>query len=131
MSAKAYMTQSLIFVLVLAAVVITVAGYYARPSQLINQIALIAGPSLLPFAILETGGARGRGVWCVFAALLVIAWGYVAYVDSRPYQGGGASFAVFAGWLGSAFACLMAVLFLALRRFFPGILRVEDLDMPE
>ena len=44
------------------------------------------------------------------ATLLVAAWGYVVFVDTRPDQGGGATFAVFIGWFGCALASAIAII---------------------
>lgn len=121
MSARTYLIRSAVFVLLLTAAVIVTAGYYERPALLINQVAFIAGPSFVPFALLSAGKVRGTTVWLAFAVLLSIAWGYVASVDSRPYQGGGASFAVFAGWAGCVLASLAALLAVAVDRLIRGM----------
>jgi len=48
--------------------------------------------------------------WLVIAAVLIAGWSYVVYVDTRPYEGGGASFALLFGWLTCFVAFVVAAL---------------------
>ena len=93
------------FSLTLAAIVIAVAGYYESAGLLVGQLLFVAGPTVVPFLVLPKRGIVGLGGWLFTAVLLVAGWSYVVYVDTRPYTGGGASFALLFGW----FTCFVAV----------------------
>lgn len=80
-------------------------GYYTGLELLGRQLLLIAGPTFLPFLFLAARRRTGWLAWAAVAAPLVAGWSYVVYVDTRPYAGGGASFAALLGWL----ACLLAL----------------------
>ncbi|OWK31388.1 hypothetical protein SPDO_13970 [Sphingomonas dokdonensis] len=94
------------YALATAAVVIAVAGYFENAGLLVSQVALIAGPTLVPFLILC--GRPTRAGWVVLALLTAAGWAWTVYTDTRPYQGGGASFAVFFGWFGCLVASVVA-----------------------
>ena len=98
--------------LVLAGALIIVAGYYSSPGLLVVQLLAIGLPIFVPLALLSgtTGGGRALGILIV-GAILAAGWGYVAYLDTRPYVGGGASLALLAGWTASVVAALVASLF--------------------
>ena len=84
---------SVAFGLLTAAVVITLAGYYESPRLLLFQIALIAGPTIVPLMPLPRDGPAMVPGWVAVALLMSAGWAYVIYIDTRPYTGGGASFA--------------------------------------
>ena len=107
---SAHLLISAGFSLALAATVIAVAGYYESAGLLVAQVLFIAGPTVVPFLALPKKGIVGLGSWVFTASLLVAGWSYVAYVDTRPYTGGGASFAVLFGW----FTCFVAIILAAL-----------------
>ena len=94
----------------LAAAVIALGGYYEGPGLLIAQVAFIVGPSLAPFLVLPKQGRLKLGAWIFIALLLTAGWSYVIYVDTRPYSGGGASFAVLFGWFTCFVAFILALL---------------------
>ena len=98
--------------LVIAGALIFVADYYSSPGLLIVQLLAIGLPIFVPFALLSgtTGGIRALGI-VVVGAILAAGWGYVAYLDTRPYGGGGASLALLSGWTTSVIAALIASLF--------------------
>ena len=95
------------YALATAAVVIAFAGYYESAGLLVSQIALIAGPTLVPFLILC--GRPSRANWAVVALLSAAGWAWTVYTDTRPYEDGGASFAVFFGWFGCLVASVVAI----------------------
>ena len=107
---RRHLTISIGFSIALAAIVIAVADYYESPGLLVAQVLLIAGPTVVPFLVLPKEGFVGFASWLFIACLLVVGWSYVAYVDTRPYIGGGASFATLFGW----FACFVALVLAAL-----------------
>jgi len=106
---KTQFLVSVIFSLTLAALVIAIGNYYAGPSLLLPQIVFVAGPTLVPLLILPRTGKPALAAWIFIAVLLVGGWSYVVYVDTRPYTGGGASFAWLIGW----FACFVALILAA------------------
>lgn len=95
------------YALATAVVVIAAARYYESAGLLVSQIALIAGPTLVPFLILC--GRPTRAGWVVLALLTASGWACTVYADTRPYEGGGASFAVFFGWFGCLVASVVAI----------------------
>ena len=106
------------FALVLSASVILVAGYNESAGLLAFQILFIAGPTLAPFLAAPKSGVVGISTWAVIAALLITGWSYVAYIDSRPYQGGGASLAPLLGWFTCFVAFIAAAGVTSLQSFF-------------
>ena len=102
------------FALTLSFVVVLLAGYYESPGLLPFQLLSIAGPTVLPLLILSGPGRLALLGWLLAACLLAVGWSYVIYIDTRPYEGGGASFALLAGW----FTCFVAFAFAALVRAF-------------
>ena len=103
---KRHLIASAAFAFLLAVTVIVMAGYYESPLLLIAQLLLIAGPTFAAFLPLPRVGQTAIVSWLVIAAVLIAGWGYVVYIDTRPYQGGGASFALLFGW----FTCVIGTL---------------------
>jgi hypothetical protein len=112
-----YLLASAIFSLLVAATVIVLGGYYESPTLLLMQIVLIAGPTFLPFLALPKEGRFVVACWVLIAAMLMAGWSYVVYVDTRPYTGGGASFAVLFGWFTCLVAVMIAVILLLFSQF--------------
>ena len=108
MSRGKLLAVSLVFTLVATLVVILIAGYSDSLMSLGAMMPMIAGPIMLPFLILTFRRYTSLTAWIAIAASLTIGWGFVAYVDSRPYEGGGASFAILFGWFASALTILLA-----------------------
>ena len=100
---------SSVFALLTAAAVILLAGYYETPGLLIAQIAFIAAPTFIPLALLRKGGRVMTASWIGVALMMSAGWGYVVYLDTRPYTGGGASFAMLVGWAACCVAGVIAV----------------------
>ena len=96
------------YALAVSTLVILLAGYY-QSGALVEQVALIAIPTFAPFLILALFGRCNRPVLLTVAAVVGLGWIFTVYVDTRPYTGGGASFAVFFGWLSSLIACAVAL----------------------
>jgi FtsH-binding integral membrane protein len=107
METRRFVGRAAAYALATAAVVIAVAGYYESAGLLVSQIALIAGPTLVPFLILC--GRPSQANWAVLALLTAAGWVWTVYIDTRPYEGGGASFAVFFGWFGCLVASVVAI----------------------
>lgn len=101
---------SVAFGLLTAAVVITLAGYYESPRLLLFQIALIAGPTIVPLMPLPRDGPAMVPGWVAVALLMSAGWAYVIYIDTQPYTGGGASFALLLGWFTCFVAGIVAVI---------------------
>ena len=97
-------TVSLAFAVLTAIAVVLLGGYYESPLLFVLQIAVVAGPTFLPLALLPKCGWSALVGWAALALLMLGGWGYVVYLDTRPYAGGGASFAVLFGW----FTCFIA-----------------------
>lgn len=95
----------------LAATVIAAADYYVNPILLVGQMLAIGLPSYAPFAVLAL--ARVRSAWAnlLIADVILLGWWRVVYIDTRPYEGGGASFAILVGWAACALALVSAALF--------------------
>jgi hypothetical protein len=106
--------------LIMAAAVIAAAGYYEGPNLLFGQLVAIAGPTAVPLIVLPNRGRIAAAGWLGIAPLLICAWSYVVYVDTRPYQGGGASFAVLIGWFACFIATGIAVLVRVLHMWWLG-----------
>lgn len=105
-----YLAVTAIVSLVAALVLIFGIGYYESLELLLFQIPAMALPIFVPLALLaSTERPRAWGVTLV-GAIIAVGWGYMAYVDSQPYQGGGASFAIFFGWAASLLAAVVATL---------------------
>jgi hypothetical protein len=104
--------------LVTALAVIILGGYYESPLLLALQIALIAGPTFLPLALLPRGGPAIATSWVVLSLIMLMGWGYVVHVDTRPYTGGGASFAILFGWFACFIAGILAATIMALVSWF-------------
>ncbi|OWK31868.1 hypothetical protein [Sphingomonas mucosissima] len=104
---RRFVARAVAYALATAAAVIVIAGYYESAGLLVTQIALIAGPTLVPFLILR--GRSTRASWVVIALMTAAGWACTVYTDTRPYEGGGASFAVFFGWFGCLVASVVAV----------------------
>jgi hypothetical protein len=103
---------SAVFAVVLSVLVIVVADYYESRIALLFQILLIGGPTLAAFMVLPKSGILGIIGWIVIASLVTAGWAHVAYIDTRPYTGGGASLAPLFGW----FTCFVAFVIAALIR---------------
>lgn len=104
----AYFGTVAVFAFLTAAVVIFAAGYYSSVGLLLWQVAFIAGPTFVPLALLSRRGAFMKVSRIAIALLISAGWAFVVYVDTRPYTGGGASFALLFGWFGCAIATLAA-----------------------
>lgn len=115
-----------IFAALLTAAVILFADYYESPEGLVMQIALIAGPSFLPFSALASGKDPPRWMLAVVTAVIAAGWALVVYEDTRPYTGGGASMAVLFGWM----TCIVAVLLALLLVGVNGAIRRRRGDDP-
>ena len=111
--ANRHLIASVAFAILVAVTVIVAAGYYESPLLLVTQLLFIAGPTLGAFLPLPKLGRAAVIAWLVIAALLIAGWGYVVYVDTRPYKGGGASLALLFGW----FTCMIATLLALAIRF--------------
>lgn len=127
METRRFVGRAAAYALATAAVVIVVGGYYESAGLLVSQIALIAGPTLVPFLIVC--GRPSRANWVILALLTAAGWAWTVYTDTRPYQGGGASFAVFFGWFGCLIASVVAIVArlaarIRERRKGPGVGRV-------
>ena len=116
----AYQLASMMFALLLTTAVIVLAGYYESLGLLLMQILFIAGPTAVPLLILPKRGWIALVSWLVIASLMTVGWSYVVYIDTRPYQGGGATFAVLLGWFTCLVAFLVASLVAALHWRFGG-----------
>ena len=114
------MIASAAFASVVAVTVIALAGYYESPSLLIGQLILLAGPTFTAFLPLPKVGRTAVISWLVISALLIAGWGYVVYIDTRPYQGGGASFALLFGWFTCVIGTVLAATIHVLHRRFIG-----------
>ena len=101
-----------------AAAVVILGSYYESPLLLVFQIALIAGPTFIPLALLPRGGAGMAAYWVALALIMLVGWGYVVHLDTRPYIGGGASFAMLFGWFTCFVAGLIAAAISALDSWF-------------
>ena len=113
MSGSRYIGASAAFSLALTAIVIISPGYYESPGLLMMmQIAFIFCPAMLPFLVL-LGASRRKIPAVTCAALLVLGWVYVVYVDTRQYEGGGASFAILFGWAASVASAILAAVLVA------------------
>ena len=110
----AYFAAIAIFALLTAAAVIAGAGYYESLGLLIMQIVFIAGPTFVPLAILSRRGAVLTASRVALALFITAGWAYVVYVDTRPYTGGGASFALLLGWFTCFIAGIIATIILAI-----------------
>ena len=97
------------FAILVAVAVIIMAGYYESPQLLIFQLVMIAGPTFAAFLPLPKVVRTAVIYWLAIAALLIAGWGYVVYIDTRPYLGGGASFALLFGW----FTCVIGIVLAA------------------
>lgn len=115
---RPHLIASATFAILVAVTVVIVAGYYESPLLLIFQLLLIAGPTYVAFLPLPKVGQRKVIYWLVIAALLIAGWGYVVYVDTRPYQGGGASFALLFGWFTCVVGTVLAATIHVLHRRF-------------
>jgi hypothetical protein len=117
---RGYLLVSALFTIALAAAVIVAAGYYVNPFLLVGQILGIGLPSYAPFAILAL--ARLKSAWATLpiAGIILFGWARVVYIDTRPYEGGGASFAILVGWAACVLAMVLAVLFAAVRDMRSG-----------
>lgn len=113
-----YFSAIAIFALLTAAAVIVGAGYYESPLLLLMQVVFIAGPTFVPLAILSRRGAGLTASRVALALFITAGWAYVVYVDTRPYTGGGASFALLVGWFTCFVAGFLAAAILALHSWF-------------
>lgn len=107
METRRFVARAAAYALATAAAVIVIAGYFESAGLLVTQIALIAGPTLVPFLIVR--GRPTRANWVVIALLTAAGWSWTIYTDTRPYEGGGASFAVLFGWFGCLVASVVAI----------------------
>src|SRR3546814_9616808 len=71
---------------------------------------MIALPTFSPFAFLGAALVRNGWITLVVALMVVGGWARVVYIDTRPYEGGGATFSFLLGWAACTLAFLMAVL---------------------
>lgn len=110
----AYFGAVAIFALLTAAVVIVAAGYFTSTGLLFWQVAFIAGPTFLPLALLSRRGSFVKVSRVAVALFITAGWAFVVYVDTRPYTGGGASFALLFGWFGCAIATLATTVIVAI-----------------
>ena len=115
METRRFVARAVGYALAIAVAVIIGAGYYESAGLLVSQIALIAGPTVVPFLILR--GRPTRASRFVIALLTAAGWACTVYIDTRPHEGGGASFAVFFGWFGCLVAGVAAIVARLAARF--------------
>lgn len=123
MSRTAFLRWGAIYALVLSAVVIALAGYYDGLGLLPTQIVYIAGSSYVPFFAFARLRRTGLIEWLFVGIALAITWGYVIYLDTRPYEGGGATMNPILGWFSSALISLVPLgirVVSRLRQFAPN-----------
>src|SRR3546814_18510745 len=77
---------------------------------LVAQMVMIALPTFAPFAFLGAALVRNGWITLVVALMVVGGWARVVYIDTRPYEGGGATFSFLLGWAACTLAFLLAVL---------------------
>lgn len=112
-SSRRYLAASALFAAVLAAAVIASAGYYVNPVLLVGQMLGIGLPSYAPFVVLALARVRNAWATLLIAGIILLGWSRVVYIDTRPYEGGGASFAILVGWAACALALVLAALLAA------------------
>ena len=110
----AYFSAIAIFAVLTATAVIASAGYYETPSLLFMQIVFIAVPTFVPLALLSRRGSVVTASRVALALFITAGWAYVVYLDTRPYTGGGASFALLIGWFTCFIAGIIATIILAI-----------------
>jgi hypothetical protein len=103
-----YLSASATFAIILAGVVIVLAGYYESPGLLVGQVLAIALPAFAPFAFLGAAKVRSGWVTAVVASMVIGGWARVVWIDTRPCDGGGATMALLVGWAACTLAFLMA-----------------------
>src|SRR3546814_14297575 len=83
-----------------------------RPPISTRYDPLLPYPTLFrsPFAFLGAALVRNGLITLVVALMVVGGWARVVYIDTRPYEGGGATFSFLLGWAACTLAFLMAVL---------------------
>lgn len=119
MTTPQYLLASFAIAVIVACALVFGMGYYESAGLAVDQFAFIVLPIFLPLAVL-TGGGRVRGIGiAVVAAILTVGWGSMVYIDLTADPGGGATFAVLAGWGASALALVVAALFAIVARFLP------------
>lgn len=107
MTRAVFLLRAVALAVACATAVIVIGGHFDGAALLPMQLALIVGPTLLPFLVLLPTSLTGPRAWLACAALPVIGWAGMIVADVQHAGQPDASFSALLGWSACALATML------------------------